>query len=244
MQTQIILRIAVLVVLGGLVGSVTAAQANAPFIQANQANEDNPSVYLPVVFNAPDPPCTYFFDDFSEPSSGWFVGEDNKLLAEYLDGEYRVLVKRTYSSYIIDAPACKQKDYIVQVAARWADALSTGISYGLMLGKMENPSRLYLFEVNAVEQKFSVTHYGQGGWEYIVDSQSSAAILAGAATNNLMVTHDGNLFTANVNGTALYTWEDTTQPGDKGVGLVVLSRLDQGNADARFDNFSVTKILK
>jgi hypothetical protein len=27
------------------------------------------------------------FDYFSDPASGWFVGEDNRKLAEYLDGE-------------------------------------------------------------------------------------------------------------------------------------------------------------
>jgi hypothetical protein len=113
-----------------------------------------------------------------------------------------------------------------------------------MLGKTENPSQLYLFEVDTVAGEFNISHYGQGGWEYIVDSQSSTAIHDGATTNTLAVIHDGNWFTAMVNGIVLHSWEDTTDPGEKGLGLVVLSHVDSGNADARFDDFQVTKISK
>ncbi len=42
-----------------------------------------PVAYLPVIINNY---CPDYFDDFSNPASGWPVGEDDDLRTEYLDG--------------------------------------------------------------------------------------------------------------------------------------------------------------
>lgn len=246
MKTQLVSRIAVLVVLISLAGSVMTAQADNLLIDASQANGGDFSVYLPVVLNDPFvPDCPDFFDDFSDPASGWFVGEDNRMLAEYLNGEYRVLVKRTNWSQIINAPACKQKNYTVEVDARWAGSDNMGVSYGLMFSTTDSPTQYYFFEVKAdkeEEGEYTVSHYGQGGWETIIESEVSSLINTGTASNKIKVTHQGSLFTAFIDGVYLDSWNDTTEPGEQGVGLIIYSYPHQGDADARFDNFRVTKL--
>lgn len=240
MTRQSVYRIAVLVILVSQVGSVMVARADTPAFKTAQAGEATSVCYLPLIFSSPG--CPDYFDNFSNPSSGWYVGEDNKLLVEYLEGEYRVMVKRTNSSRIIDAPTCNRQDFTVEVDARWAGVDNMGVSYGLMVRTTASPSQYYFFEVSADTQKFTISHYGQGGWEPIIGPKFSEAIHAGTVSNHLKITHNGNSFTAEVNGFPVHTWVDITEPGEKGVGLIIFSYPDQGNADARFDNFRANKI--
>jgi len=239
MTKQLFYRLAVLALLFSLVGSVIVVQAGNHPSATTQADPVTPIQYLPIVLKPIS--CQDYFDNFSNPASGWFVGEDNTLLAEYLGGEYRVVIKKTNSSSIIDAPTCKRQDYTVEVDAHWAGVM--GVTYGLMLGTMESPRRFYTFEVNAASQDFTVYSYGPGGWD-LIETQHSEAIDEGAATNTLKVTHQGGEFTAVINRTEVYTWEDTTDPGEKGLGLIIISNPDEVNTEAHFDNFSVSNIYQ
>jgi hypothetical protein len=241
MTKQIFYRITVLSLLLCQVGSVIVVQADNHPAKVVQADQVASVQYLPIVYRPFT--CPDYFDDFSNPASGWFVGEDNKFLSEYLNGEYRVLVKRSNSSYIFDAPTCKRINYTVEVDARWIDSSNKGTSYGLMLGTVETPRQFYSLELKPDTQEFTIYSYGRGGWELIV-SGSSTAIQTGAAPNHLVVTHRGGTFSAEVFNTHLYTWDDTTDPGEKGLGLIVASYPNQGNADARFDNFRVINIYR
>jgi len=238
-MTKHLYRIAVVALLFCQVGSVVVVQADNHPIAASQVDPVTSVQYLPILFKPVS--CSNFFDDFSNPASGWFVGEDSTLLAEYQGGEYRVVDKKTNSSSIIDAPTCKRQDYIVEVEAHWAGVM--GVTYGLMLGTTESPRRFYTFEVNAASQDFNVYSYGPGGWELIV-TQHSTAILAGAATNHLRVTHQGDVFTPWINGSEFDPWVDTTKLGEKGLGLIIISNPDEVNTEAHFDNFSVTNISR
>jgi hypothetical protein len=239
MAKQLFYRITVLALFLCQVGSVIVVQAGDHPIATTQAEPVTSFQYLPIVFKPFN--CPNFFDDFSNPASGWFVGEDNTLLAEYLGGEYHVVVKKKNSSSIINAPTCKRQNYTVEVDAHWDGVM--GATYGLMLGTMENPRRFYTFEVNTASQEFTVYSYGPGGWDLIV-TQPSEAILEGAATNHLKVTHRGGEFTAVIGTTEVYNWIDTTKPGEKGLGLIIISNPNDANTEAHFDNFSVTNIYR
>ena len=48
------------------------------------------SVYLPFIIRSCLPQYT---DDFSNPASGWPVGDDGDFLLDYDSGEYRILVR-------------------------------------------------------------------------------------------------------------------------------------------------------
>jgi len=239
MTKQLLYRIAILILLLCQVGSVIVVQADNHPIATTQVDPVTSVQYLPIIFKPFN--CPNYFDDFSNPASGWFVGEDNTLLAEYLGGKYHVVVKKINSSSIIDAPTCNRRDYTVEVDAHWAGVM--GVTYGLMLGTTASPRRFYTFEVNAASQEFTVYSYGPGGWDLIV-TQPAPVIHTGAGINHLKVTHQGGMFTPSINGSGFDPWVDTTDPGEKGLGLIIISNPNNANTEANFDNFRVTNIYR
>jgi len=194
-------------------------------------------VYLPTIFRNY---CSDFFDDFSNPGSGWPVGEDIYLRAEYLNGEYRVFTKRAGYLYLFRAPACDRENYVVEVDARWYG--STGNSYGLLFGLTSGYSRYYLFDMNTDFRTFRVYRREPSGLITVVPVTASSAIKSGTASNHLKVTRNGGYFTLEVNGSQVWFGYDSAITGLTGVGLVVSPYNDRPNADARFDNIKVTLV--
>ena len=183
--------------------------------------------------------CPDFFDDFSDPSSGWWTGETDTGRIEYKDGEYRVLVKRESHYWILGSPACDRENYSVEVDARWAG--NSGSSYGLVFGIQGDFEQFYSFEVNTDYQEYALYRYNSTGWtELVLWTGAAAVINPGAQTNHLKAIRNGNDITLEINGTILGTWSESTITGDSGTGLIVSSYSDLANADAHFDNFRVT----
>jgi hypothetical protein len=198
-------------------------------------------VYLPVTLQNYQK-CPDFFDDFSDPDSGWFIGEDGTGQAEYLKGpgEYNVLVKPANYYWILKAPTCDQVNYTVEVDARWSG--NSGASYGLVFGVKGDFEQFYSFEVNSDYEQYALYRYGPGGWTEIVPfTYVYRAINPGVMVNHLKVTRYRDTITLEVNGTVLGTWLDETITGASGSGLIVSSYSDLGNAEARFDNYQVTE---
>lgn len=182
--------------------------------------------------------CLDFFDDFSDPGSGWFTGEDNEGRFEYLNGEYSALVKPESYYWVLSAPTCDRTNYTVEVDARWAG--NSGASYGLIFGIQGDFEQFYSFEVNSDYQEYSLYRYDAGGWTELVPYTTSSAIHPEEQTNHLKATRNGDTITLEVNGTILGTWVDGNITGATNSGLIVSSYSDLDNAEARFDNFSVT----
>ena len=239
MVTRLSFLVAVLVLLVSQVSSSSAA-VSAVHVDQMQLNQRLTGVdviypsYLPIVFRNF---CSDFFDDFSNLGSGWFTGEDGDFRAEYLNGEYRFLVKQMGWTWLLRAPTCDRPQYIVEVDARWAG--DPGAGHGLVIGIVGNLDQFYTFEVNTDYQEYAVWYFQDpGGW-VLISYGNSAAIQPGGGTNHLKVTFEGLNFTGEVNGSPLITWAGT--PGELGVGLTVTSYSDLPNADAGFDNFKVTQ---
>jgi hypothetical protein len=192
--------------------------------------------FLPVVASF----CPDFFDDFSNPASGWEVGEDDYVRSEYLNGEYRILTKQSGYIYLFRAPICHRQNYVVEVDARWVG--TPGASYGLIFGISGDFSQFYLFEVNTDYQVYWLLRGDPSGWATLVDFTYSPAIHSGAASNHLKVTRNGSQITLEVNGTVLGTWYDSTISGLTGAGLASSPYDDAPVSDARLDNFRVTSL--
>jgi hypothetical protein len=192
-------------------------------------------ISLPVAFKNQ---CSDFFDDFSDPNSGWYTGETDTGRVEYLDGEYSVLVNPESWSWMLGSPACDQVNYSVEADARWSDR--TGASYGLVFGIQGDFERFYSFEVNTDYQEFILYRYDPGGWTEIAPVTYSSAIHPEAETNHLKATRNGDSITLEVNGTVLGTWNDSAITGSSFSGLIVTTYSDQENAEARFDNYKIT----
>jgi hypothetical protein len=196
-----------------------------------------PDVYMPMALQS-FYKCYDFFDDFSDPSSGWWTGETDTGQIEYTGGEYRVLVKPKNHYWMLGSPACEREKYSVEVDARWAG--NSGSSYGLVFGIKGDWEQLYTFEVNSDYQMYTLYRRDAAGWTELVPWTSAPVINSGAQVNHLKATRNGDLITLEVNGTILGTWSDSTVAGDSGAGVIVSSYSDLANADAAFDNFKVT----
>jgi uncharacterized repeat protein (TIGR01451 family) len=184
--------------------------------------------------------CPDFFDDFSDPASGWEVVDNSFVRTQYLNGEYRILTRQAGYFYLFRAPACDRRNYVVEVDARWEGA--PGSSYGLIFGITSGFSRYYLFDMNTDYRMFRLMRRDPDGFRVVVPITDAPAIHGGTASNHLRVVRNGNQITLEVNGTVLGTWSDGTIGGWTGAGLVTNPYSNRPTSDARFDNFSVVSL--
>lgn len=191
--------------------------------------------YLPVLVNSY---CSDFYDDFSNPGSGWYTGEDDSLRVEYLAGEYRVWIKPVDYYGAFRAPTCTRINYEVEVDARWVT--NTGTGYGIIFGIENNFKRFYMFLVNTDFEEYALIRYdGPDNWIALRYWTSSAAINPVDQSNHLGIVRNGSIIRLAINGSWVDLLEDATLSGATGAGVVVATYVDLPHADARFDNFDM-----
>ena len=184
-------------------------------------------------------PVLLYEDNFSDPNSGWPIYEDANVKYEYLDGEYRILVKDSHRWAAASAPGVKFSDFTLEADGRHA----TGAygSYGLVFGITDGWEGFYTFEVNA-DREYSIWKYtADDGWQALKDWTYSSYIKGGRTANHLKVIRDSSRIEAYVNGHYLTTVTDTSFIGSLRVGLVAQA-YNVPNVDARFDNFKVFSV--
>jgi len=193
-------------------------------------------VYLPVVTRNYCGRLLYA-DDFSDPASGWHVGDSGNVLYQYLDGEYRMLLRKT-SIWASARPGFKAADYTVAVDVRHAPGSGLG-SYGLIFGLSDDWSQFYSFEIlpHGMSVNYALYRYSSGSWAPLAVG-FSGSIHPGDATNRIKIVRDGTLIQAYANGQLLESLQDSTYTGSRHVGLIA-SSYEQANVDARFDTFVV-----
>ncbi len=184
--------------------------------------------------------CGGYFDDFSNPSSGWFVGEDEFVRSEYLSGEFRILTKRSGYFFLYASPGCRLQAYSVETDARWVGAL--GNSYGLLFGISPGFEQYYLFDVNSEFQMFRLLRRAPGGFVTIAPPTFSPAINIGASSNHLKAIRIGDRIWLEINGVAIGSYWDNTIGGSTGTGLVASASSAHPSVDARFDNFELQNL--
>lgn len=215
-----------------VIASVAGLSSFAEFNLTNIA-----LLYLPTCMQTYNV-CPDFSDDFSNPSSGWAVGEDMYLRTEYLNGEYRVRSKRAGYLFFIKAPTCVRKNYSLQVKVRWDSR--TGNSYGLLFGIVGDFERFYMVDMNAEYQQYRLYRYDSGNWYTIQGGRKSTYINPGYGTNTITVGRNNGQISLSVNGHYIDTWYDDAIMGFTSVGILTSSYSDDPISDARFDDFLVT----
>lgn len=191
--------------------------------------------FLPAVVNSY---CSDFSDDFSNPASGWYTGEDSTISVGYVGGEYRVWIKPVDYYGAFRAPTCNRINYEVEVDSRWVT--NTGTGYGIAFGITGDFSRFYVFLVNTDFQDYGVYRYdGPDNWIAIRYWTPSSAINPVDASNHLGVIRDGSTIRLAINGSWVDLLSDATISGATGAGVVVVTYMDLPNADAHFDNFTL-----
>jgi uncharacterized repeat protein (TIGR01451 family) len=181
--------------------------------------------------------CPDFFDDFSDPVSGWFVGNDEYHRVDYFNQEYRIRTKQSEYIYLFRAPTCARENYVVEADMRW-NGDDYGYGYGLLFGLNGDYSQYYYFEVLALEKYYQLWRRDSTGFSLITGPTYSSAINAGTGVNHLKVTRKGDQITLNVNGTDLGTWTDGVFTGLTYTGVATNPYLDKPVSDLRVDNFS------
>ena len=197
-------------------------------------------VYLPCVFKNYCPGPLYF-DDFSDPNSGWSTGDNTNRRHQYLGGEFQVLVKAT--NYLAFTTPDLQMPYNVSAEVDARQASGPDGAYGILFGLApSSPNDYYVF---MVELHSTVSYYGlfkhtDSGWISLIDWNESTAIHNGSAVNHLKVVWNEGALRIFANDVLLDTYyAEPPFSGLRDMGIYAQSS-DQGGVDMRFDNFRVS----
>ena len=195
-------------------------------------------VYLPLTLRNY---CADFFDDFSNPASGWFTIDSNLRRVEYLNGEYRVLSKQPGYLFLFRAPTCARENYTVEADVRWDT--NTGSDVGLLFGGDTGAfQRFYFFDINPDYQAYALYRFEPDSIITIASPAQSLVIQPGTSSNHLKVTRNGGQITLEINGATLGSWYDTAISGLTFTGLASAPYDNYPTSDARFDNFRVQSL--
>jgi len=175
-------------------------------------------------------------DDFSNPDSGWEVGEYNNGSVGYDSGHYFVIANnrgstlwglayRTFSDVIIEVDT-------TQVSAPAND----NNGYGVFC-RVQADDDGYVFFISG-DGYYSIQKTVDGHYEILVDWTSSDVIERGNAGNHLQVICDGPDLTLFVNGERLATATDSTYTtGD--IAFAAVTYEEDSFTEIHFDNFVV-----
>ena len=206
-------------------------KASAP---AGQSAVGETYVYLPICIKSVICTGPLYFDDFSNPSSGWPKGDDGNVLLEYANGEYRILVRPTEFEAGA-SPGLHATNYSVSVDVR--NLSNAWATYGLAFSIDSNWDTFYSFEIS-YSQFYAIYRYDTTN-AIMLTSNYSDALNPGTASNHIRIDREGDSIKAYANGQLLASVTDGTYVGDRNLGLVVFSYSSAPNIDIRFDNFTV-----
>ncbi len=175
-----------------------------------------------------------FFDDFSDPESGWERNSEG-VVKEYYQGIYHIMVESSnYFSWSLAHQSLGDVRVKVDLAYIGpADLAEMGI-----ICRLQDNNNFYFFTIRS-DGGFAILKR-QGGNEYFIGTDgytTSTAINQGVATNLIEAECAGPNLSLYANGQHLMTVNDASfQLGD--VGLIV-GAFDQPDVNVYFDNFEV-----
>jgi len=181
-----------------------------------------------------DTPIALYFDDFSNPDSGWRAWDDAGSGGGYLDGEYRILYRQPGSNGA-RAPNVRFQDCSVEADARYA----TGDNgyYGITFGIQSDGDYYALIVTDGAYNLAKIVNWG---WNDLIPWTSFAAIRPGQLGNHLRVDRDGSQISVYVNGEYATTILDSQFMGSLGVG--VFAGAWGAPLDVRYDDYRVSAI--
>jgi hypothetical protein len=185
-----------------------------------------------------------YFDDFSDPNSGWPTDDDEDRSIGYLNGEYQIYLKNENSVYWLTPGPLTGRDlflpddYRVEMDVR---KVSSGEGlYGLMFGIQFAPISIeaYTVLINPTSREFILgKNMMDGSWIVLVDWTYSLAINQGEGSNHIAVNRIGSNIKLYINGSQVANINDGSFLGPgRDAGLLVQS-FDEPPVDVRFDDF-------
>lgn len=195
--------------------------------------------YLPCIMNHN---CSGYFDDFSNPTSGWLVGIFGDFIFDYVlyDEEYKIVINSS-NSYAFTYPGVQGSDYTVSASLRNPDTVYG--SYGILFGVADNWSTLYSLEIFP-DGWYGIYRYsydaglGEIVLDKIIKEDFSSEIKLGSTVNQLKIDRIDAAIKAYANNQLLASVVDSTYTGNGYIGLIEFS-YNQAGVEIRFDNFRV-----
>jgi hypothetical protein len=193
-------------------------------------------VYLPCLLKNIGMPI--FFDDFSNPSSGWTVGEQYPVSRSYVDGEYMVQIDE-YGWFALSYQGVKATDFRAAVTFHKATELPYNY-YGFLFGVNANMTQFYSLEITSYGN-YGVYRYCYEGsalkWDDITPGGGwSEYINEGISSNRLVVERNKSTIKVYAYGRLLDITIDATYTGSRYTGLIAfpcfIRRVQIGYIDA------------
>jgi hypothetical protein len=178
-----------------------------------------------------------FVDDFSDPTSGWYVVDDDERTSRYLNEEFQILLKETQSGWLVTPDLVLPDNYRVGVEAR--QAVNDNSSYGLLFGWRWTATSYggYQLLVYPRTQYFLFNkRYMNGTWTKVIDWTKSYAIHQDQ-TNHLRADRTGTSIKFYINDSLVAQATDASFTGSGLDAGVSAYSYEDAPIDVRFDNF-------
>lgn len=188
-------------------------------------------IFVPRISNC----IIYHQDDFSNPNSGWPQVDTGEVLYEYLDKEYRVLVRPPFA--LAGAhPGLVFSDYLVSIQVRNINNVNG--SYGLLFSQVADWSGFYTFEIDKFKH-FEIWLW-DGSWA-LLEEGTAPSLKSGGMSNTLAVERFGPSIRAYANNVEIASLEHPEFTGMLRMGVWVTGGSNE-NLDVRFDNFKLEPV--
>jgi len=182
-----------------------------------------------------------FYDDFSDPMSGWPRSADNPDYAMgYVGGEYQILARKSGLVFVSLAPVQMQSDW-VRISVKARRVSGSALAYGLVFGG----SDLYALMVSPSGWA-ALWRYDTPARQWVEAREwtRSTAVRGGNEANLLVVDKEDGFVRFFVNGTPIEftpAWQDRNAFLVPNMGLAAILFAESGlAADCRFDDYAVT----
>ena len=184
------------------------------------------TIYLPIIDKSPTPTPPLFFDDFSNPNSGWFIGPNGNCQFSYVNGRYKVELKAGNLECWGPGPSRSQFKYGLFETLAFIESNTTA-AYGFYLnGRGGNEYYLFIVRPNDSgcssdrgKYEFYRTHSGNRSKKLEGCSTAVKRGSGSGASNLLQVNHTNNgVLSIYVNGILLGTFTDSDQLTGTGTG--------------------------
>ena len=180
-----------------------------------------------------------FYDDFSDPNSGWYTNETSTHKFSYQDGEYEAIHKVTWQTSSVGAPFSGAEHYSVEVDIR---VINDGEgSFGIFFGRRNGWENYYLFRINDI-QNYQLLEIEGDDWMTLIDWTYSDRIKKPSAVNHLLIKRRGSLIELYANGYLLTSLNDSTNLGNQTMGLHAATFGSGVPLIVRYDNFTVRQL--
>lgn len=199
--------------------------------------------YLPLINKNFCSEFPGYFDDFSDPDSGWYTGDDVDHTWGYVveNEEYQILLKNLDTRLLVTPDLVLPANYRVEVDTRQATSNpgDNGLVFGIRWGT--DTYEGYTLLVNPDDQTYWLNKRWMDGSDTVLRNWLySPTIQRGSNINHLRVDRVGSTIRLYINGTLVTTVTDGSFTGAGRDAGVVAYTYQVAPIDMRFDNFQAS----